>query len=718
MRRLFKSFFKEYVEHSGWLRLLSLAMTWWSGMALAMVGAEAWAWLGGSLMATVGHAISWRLRRRKVTAVRTFVIVGVVATTGLLAMQMQTALSGNWLPAAQLLAMTQAVASFDLRTRGGLYTVLLLSGTIIFLTSQLAFGSGFIVILAGFFLLFLIFLAWATAIDASQDTIGRRRGSGLVRALTWTGWGGAVVGLGVLFFLLTPWGTLRSGAGIGGTEALLPLTGKIVSASSSTGSQQERIRPVGPDTIVNLQGQDAFVEDVDTPLIGPGGEAAIEGQGDGSQRSDGSQSSGGGSPGAETTQSTLDDVVLRVRSPVASYWRGQSYSNLLQFGQRPDRSVSLERPLGQGLPGQYTQTIYVAQDEALPFLGYSPISWEVVTGSADQDGLKKGTVYQVLSQRRPFNPEALRYIARGVPPDPSTLVGVSPRVVEFAQEIVGRSINLLDRTLAITQYLRDNYQYDPIDEGLGTVASTEEFLFGEGRLGGNVDFATAHALLSRGVGLNARVVTGYLPGEFDPLSGAYIVRQRDAHAWSEVRLPFVGWVPFDASPRTDLPVASGPPGLATRIVNEVFDLQIGDQVREGVGGLFEALLENRVLTSGIGFIISGFTMLWWFAVRYDRSRPKRRRALRYSGLEGKDRRAVLTTFRRVERQLRKYVEPRRPSETLNAYFARAIDALPHLEPSLLELRARFVAAAYGPAAPSRDDLACVRIEVKRLRPAL
>lgn len=58
-------------------------------------------------------------------------------------------------------------------------------------------------------------------------------------------------------------------------------------------------------------------------------------------------------------------------------------------------------------------------------------------------------------------------------------------------------------------------------------------------------FATALVVTSRMAGVPARVVTGYQVGEYDSEFGLITVRESDAHAWTEVFFPHVGWVPFD-----------------------------------------------------------------------------------------------------------------------------------------------------------------------------
>jgi transglutaminase-like putative cysteine protease len=74
--------------------------------------------------------------------------------------------------------------------------------------------------------------------------------------------------------------------------------------------------------------------------------------------------------------------------------------------------------------------------------------------------------------------------------------------------------------------------------------SVDDFLFNT-RQGFCAHFASAFATLMRAAGIPARVVTGYQGGEYNRLGGYYIVRQSDAHAWTEVWLNGHGWVRID-----------------------------------------------------------------------------------------------------------------------------------------------------------------------------
>ena len=58
-------------------------------------------------------------------------------------------------------------------------------------------------------------------------------------------------------------------------------------------------------------------------------------------------------------------------------------------------------------------------------------------------------------------------------------------------------------------------------------------------------YASAFVALARAAGIPARVVTGYLGGDWNRIGGYLLVRQSDAHAWAEVWLEGRGWVRVD-----------------------------------------------------------------------------------------------------------------------------------------------------------------------------
>ncbi len=58
-------------------------------------------------------------------------------------------------------------------------------------------------------------------------------------------------------------------------------------------------------------------------------------------------------------------------------------------------------------------------------------------------------------------------------------------------------------------------------------------------------YATAEIVMLRLLGIPARLAVGYAQGERDAETDAFIVRQRDAHAWPEVYFPRYGWIEFE-----------------------------------------------------------------------------------------------------------------------------------------------------------------------------
>jgi hypothetical protein len=58
-------------------------------------------------------------------------------------------------------------------------------------------------------------------------------------------------------------------------------------------------------------------------------------------------------------------------------------------------------------------------------------------------------------------------------------------------------------------------------------------------------FSSSFTFLMRAAGIPARVVTGYVGGYHNRIGNYILVRQSDAHAWSEVWLKGIGWTRVD-----------------------------------------------------------------------------------------------------------------------------------------------------------------------------
>jgi protein-glutamine gamma-glutamyltransferase len=138
------------------------------------------------------------------------------------------------------------------------------------------------------------------------------------------------------------------------------------------------------------------------------------------------------------------------------------------------------------------------------------------------------------------------------------------RYEKLAEEIVGDLPEKYRRdpaaqALAIKIWLDQNGIYSRRSQHAGADDPTADFLFGD-RTGYCVHFAHAAAFLMRARGLPARVAAGYAATEAARANGsALLLRAGDAHAWPELYLDGVGWVPFDPTPERSLDESNRPP---------------------------------------------------------------------------------------------------------------------------------------------------------------
>jgi protein-glutamine gamma-glutamyltransferase len=124
---------------------------------------------------------------------------------------------------------------------------------------------------------------------------------------------------------------------------------------------------------------------------------------------------------------------------------------------------------------------------------------------------------------------------------------VDPRVPRLATEITNNAGNNYDRASAIERYLRTRFGYTlelPRTPPKDPIAN---FLF-ERKQGHCEYFASSMAVMLRTLGIPSRVVNGFRSDEFNDLTGNYVVRAKDAHAWVEAYFPGYGWQTFDPTP--------------------------------------------------------------------------------------------------------------------------------------------------------------------------
>ena len=122
---------------------------------------------------------------------------------------------------------------------------------------------------------------------------------------------------------------------------------------------------------------------------------------------------------------------------------------------------------------------------------------------------------------------------------------INSRTLELGQRFKENFSTPSDIISAALRYFVDNnFTYTLNPPLLTSNDPVDQFLFDTQR-GFCEHFSAAFTILMRSAGVPARVVTGYQGGEYNPLGQHLTVRQRDAHAWSEVWIESLGWVRVD-----------------------------------------------------------------------------------------------------------------------------------------------------------------------------
>ncbi len=140
--------------------------------------------------------------------------------------------------------------------------------------------------------------------------------------------------------------------------------------------------------------------------------------------------------------------------------------------------------------------------------------------------------------------------------------GFNPQTRVLGQQLRAQHGNSEAIMNAALKMLRDQKFVYTLEPPLLGTHAVDEFLF-KTRAGFCEHFASAFVVLMRAAGVPARVVTGYLGGEYNALGNYLIVRQSDAHAWTEVWLDNRGWVRVD--PTNSVSPARADGGLAAAL---------------------------------------------------------------------------------------------------------------------------------------------------------
>lgn len=299
------------------------------------------------------------------------------------------------------------------------------------------------------------------------------------------------------------------------------------------------------------------------------------------------------SPGDISSLSQSDALAFRVKfdgdapPPAERYWRGlvlyqfngRSWTGGDPLGGRP----ATEQIEFEGEPVRYRITLEPTNQQWVLALEL-PYDWTLPRtrmGFRQQlynvYPIDQRVAYEVLSYPAYRSQASVNVRARAWYTDLPERG--NPRTRALATEMRARAGS--DQAFiqdVLTRFNQEDFYYTLRPPALGN-NPVDRFLF-DTRRGFCEHYASAFAVMMRAAGIPARVVLGYQGGEFNPLSGQYLVRQSDAHAWTEVWLQGEGWRRVD-------PTAAVAPARV--------ELGVAGAVRSGVGATWGLSTPSQLL---------------------------------------------------------------------------------------------------------------------------
>lgn len=217
---------------------------------------------------------------------------------------------------------------------------------------------------------------------------------------------------------------------------------------------------------------------------------------------------------------------------------------------RPIRYRVMMEPIG-------TNVFFLAGQPQVLFGNYREIAVDAALSISAADHTRPVNIYEAIANLNEPSPSGAT--SEAIPPSIAVAYlqepRVDPRVRRLTAEVTASAPTDYERARAIEAYLHDKYTYTLELPRTAQADPIAHFLF-ERRAGHCEYFASSMALMLRTIGIPSRVVNGFRGGEFNEVTGAYIIRGRDAHSWVEAYFPGAGWISFDPTPANPKPAVT------------------------------------------------------------------------------------------------------------------------------------------------------------------
>ncbi|MCU0550265.1 MAG: DUF3488 and DUF4129 domain-containing transglutaminase family protein [Leptolyngbya sp. Prado105] len=276
-------------------------------------------------------------------------------------------------------------------------------------------------------------------------------------------------------------------------------------------------------------------------------------------------------------------VIMRVRSQIEGFWRVMAFDRYTGQGWEISRNAKtrtvtrspwsyrffLAPPVTMSRTREVIQTFKISSEmpNLIPALSaprelYFPtdeIAVDQEFGLRSPVELQSGMTYSVISDVPYRDRTVLRLNSSKVQyPENSPYLQLPPglrqRLAKETERILATSEQPIEsdyeKALYLGQYLKQRYRIQEFQALKPDEDLVEAFLANRG--GDRDHFSTALTVMLRSIGVPARLVAGYAPGQFNPFTGLYVVRNTDAYAITEIQVPRSGWFTIDPIPGHEL----------------------------------------------------------------------------------------------------------------------------------------------------------------------
>jgi transglutaminase-like putative cysteine protease len=212
----------------------------------------------------------------------------------------------------------------------------------------------------------------------------------------------------------------------------------------------------------------------------------------------------------------------------------------------------LMEPLG-------TNVFFLAEKPRTLVGNYRPVTIDAGGAIYNLDVEHAINRYEADSELPQVDADALRSAGSAIPDGADAYLKLPPldlRISQLAEQVTASAPSNYEKTVAIEQYLRTHFGYT-LQLGREHPADPLAYFLFERKQGHCEYFASSMAVMLRSIGIPSRIVNGFRGGEFNDLTGQYVIRASNAHSWVEAFFPGFGWISFDPTPAASVPTRTG-----------------------------------------------------------------------------------------------------------------------------------------------------------------